>query len=176
MFREGFKCLKVSEREAMLFTRKKYREYARKCYPLGEGEDYEGYVIFNHGRGFVEVGWIKGALVKITEKDLTCPITPKMKEHLTKGWSYKVVKADGTLGECQRVQTFGGCSFASEVEHLQNRGIIQPYVEPLEMEEQLQNKLVNAAINWQKDELKISQDEELVLTGYFGFKFWQFVC
>lgn len=183
-FRNGFKVLKVSEEEAMRFTREKYREYAKKCAALQEGENYRGYVIFYHGRNFVEVGYIEGALVKITDiKDLVnsnCPQSvtaqgmDKLKAHLAKGWSYKVVKGD-EKGVCLRVQTFGGCDFSGEIEHLQNVGLLQPYVEPEVMEQEIRAKLVTAAVNWQTQELHISRDEELVLTGFFGYKFWLFV-
>ena len=141
------RVIKVSEADALSFTRKQYRQYSRKFSPLKEGENYNGYAIINYGRGKLAVAMIEGALKKVTNGNVT---------------KYKLEK-----GGFHRVQTFGDIPFEDTIEYLQDRGVLPRAIDAEDLTQILREKLVRASVH-RDEELILSQDELLILNEHFG--------
>ena len=142
------RVIKVSEADALSFTRKQYRQYSRKFSPLKEGESYDGYAIINYGRGKFAVGRIiEGTLKKVTNGNVT---------------KYKLEK-----GYFHRVQIFGNCDFADTIDYLQDRGVLPRVIDAEDLTQILRKKMVRASVH-RDEELILSQDELLILNEHFG--------
>lgn len=147
------RVIKVNEVEALSFDRKQYRKYSRKFPALKEGENYNGYVIVNYGRGRYIVAVLNGSLVKTIDGNVT--------------------KYEQKSGELHRVQTFGDCSFEDTIGYLQDRGALARIMDAEKCSEELCRKLVTASIK-RNEELILSQDELLILREHFGNEFNKF--
>ena len=172
-FREGFQVFKLGAEEAMRFTKKQFESLKR--YPLHTNEHYIGYVMFNHGEGFIEVGYLDGQLTPITRiEDLINPNSPiapdieELKQELNSGWFYKVV---GRNSCCQRLIMLAEQDFLPSVKHYQSIGWIDEALNPEEIAEDLRNRMVESAAT--ERPINLSDYEKDILTDHFGLEYYK---
>ena len=173
-FREGFKVWKISKDDAMRFTKAQAENL--KQYPLRIGEHYIGYIMVDHGEGWIEICYLNGALVKVTRaKDLINPhsiVPPNMKEFeemVRSGRFYKTVGGAGTY--CKRVIMLAEQNYVPSVKHYQVIGWIDDKLDTEAIAKNLRDRMVESAVS--EKIIYLADHEKDILTDHFGLDYYK---